>query len=142
MRQIEETYIQAGLVRFGYQHMAFLGPESQWTAEASECAAEQDAFWAYHDLLYIQQAGENRGAFNKDNLKRFAADLGLDTGSFNACLDSGKYSSLVQTETASVQSMGVRGTPAFLVNGRPMVGAQPFEAFQQIIEAELRGNDE
>jgi protein-disulfide isomerase len=117
--------------------MAFLGPESQWTAEASECAAEQGAFWEYHDLLYSLEAGENRDAFNKDSLKQSAAELGLDTNSFNTCLDSGKYSSLVQTETATVQSMGVRGTPAFLVNGRPLVGAQPFEAFQQIIEAEL-----
>jgi protein-disulfide isomerase len=41
-----------------------------------------------------------------------------------------------------VQSMGVRGTPAFLINGRPLVGAQPFEAFQQAIEAELGGKSE
>jgi protein-disulfide isomerase len=121
--------------------MAFLGPESQWGAEASECAAEQGAFWAYHDLLYDRLVGQNPVAFNKDNLKQFAVDLGLDAGAFDACLDSGKYASLVRTETATVQSLGVRGTPAFLVNGRPLVGAQPFEAFQQIIEAELAGND-
>jgi protein-disulfide isomerase len=129
-----------GLVRFGYLHMAFLGPESQWAAEASECAADQDAFWDYHDLLYDRQAGENRGAFNKDNLKQFAAELELDTQVFNECLDSGKYASLVQTETALAQSLGVRGTPAFLVNGQPLVGAQPFEVFQQVIEAELGSN--
>jgi protein-disulfide isomerase len=121
-------------------HMAFLGPESQWSAEASECAAEQDAFWAYHDLLFERHGGENRGAFNKDNLKGFAAELGLDIEAFNTCLDSGKYASLVQTETASIQSLGVRGTPAFLINGQPLVGAQPFEAFQQVIEAELGAN--
>ena len=129
-----------GLVRFGYLHMAFLGPESQWAAEASECAADQDAFWDYHDLLYNRQAGENGGAFNKDNLKQFAAELELDTQVFNECLDSGKYASLVQTETGLAQSLGVRGTPAFLVNGQPLVGAQPFEVFQQIIEAELGSN--
>jgi protein-disulfide isomerase len=122
--------------------MAFLGPESQWAAEASECAAEQGAFWPYHDLLYNQQAGENRGAFNKDRLKGFAAELGLDTTAFNTCLDSGEHASLVRTETATVQSLGGRGTPAFLVNGRPLVGAQPFEAFKQIIEAEIGGGDE
>jgi len=124
----------------GYLHMAFLGPESQWAAEASECAADQDAFWDYHDLLYNRQAGENRGAFDKDNLKQFAAELGLDTQAFNECMDSGKYASLVQTETAMAQSLGVRGTPAFLVNGQPLVGAQPFEVFEQIIEVELGAN--
>ena len=124
----------------GYLHMAFLGPESQWAAEASECAADQDAFWDYHDLLYNRQAGENRGAFDKDNLKQFAAELGLDTQVFNECMDSAKYASLVQTDTAMAQSLGVRGTPAFLVNGQPLVGAQPFEVFEQIIEAELGAN--
>ena len=122
--------------------MAFLGPESQWAAEASECAADQGAFWAYHDRLYDRRAGENQSAFSQDNLKQFAADLGLDTATFNSCLDSGKYASLVRTETATAQSLGVRGTPAFLVNGRPLVGAQPFEVFQQAIEAELGGDDE
>ena len=125
----------------GYQHFAFLGQESQWSAEASECASEQDAFWDYHDLLFSRQAGENRGAFNQDNLKQFAADLGLNTQAFNACLDSGKYASLVRSETLGAQSIGVTGTPAFMINGRPLVGAQPFEAFQQVIEAELGGRD-
>lgn len=134
--------MEAGQVRFGYLHMAFLGPESEWSAEASECAAEQGAFWAYHDLLFDQLAGQNQGAFDKDRLKQFAAELGLETEVFNDCLDSGKYTSLVRTETAMVQSLGVRGTPAFLVNGRPLVGAQPFEAFQQIIETELGGGGE
>lgn len=118
-------------------HFAFLGPESQWTGEASECAAEQDAFWQYHDYIFIQQAGENRGAFNKDNLKRFADELGLDTQAFNQCLDSGKYTEIVQQETAWARSLGVQSTPTFVANGQPIVGAQPFEVFQQAFEAML-----
>ena len=75
-----------------------MGPESTWAAEASECAADQDAFWEYHDLLFDKQAGENRGAFDKENLKQWAADLDLDTEAFNECLDSGKYTELVATD--------------------------------------------
>jgi len=131
-------YVQTGVVRFGYLHFAFLGPESQWAAEASECAAEQDAFWEYHDQLFDSQSGENQGAFSKDNLKQFAADLGLDTQDFDACLDSGKYASTVEDETQTTQSLGVRSTPTFLINGRPVVGAQPFEVFQQYIEEESK----
>ena len=116
--------------------MAFLGPESKWAAEASECADEQGKFWEYHDLLFASQSGENQGAFSKDNLKKFATDLKLDTAKFNACVDSGKYSSVVENDTAFVQSLGVTSTPAFLVNGQPLVGAQPFEAFQKIVESE------
>ena len=68
--------------------------------------------------------------------------MGLDTEAFDACLDSGKYVSLVSSETSAAQSLGVTGTPSFLVNGRPLVGAQPFEVFQQVIEAELGQTDE
>ena len=129
--------METGEVRFGYIHFAFLGPESQWAAEASECAAEQDAFWEYHDLLYTSQNGENRGAFNKDNLKRFASDLGLDTDQFNECLDTGKYTSIVQQEYQMSQQIGVSSTPTFILNGRPVIGAQPFEVFQQQIQTAL-----
>jgi protein-disulfide isomerase len=118
--------------------MAILGNESQWAAEASECAAEQDKFWEYHDKLFDSQNGENQGAFSKDNLKKFAADLNLDTAKFNDCLDSGKYASAVQEQTQTGQQIGVSSTPTFVINGVPVVGAQDFNAFQQIIEAQLK----
>jgi len=127
-------------VRIGFWHFAFLGNESQWAGEASECAAEQDAFWQYHDFLFNNQVGENRGAFNIDNLKRFAEQLGLDPLAFNECLDSGKYADQVQAETAAAQQIGVQSTPSFLINGQPVIGAQPFEAFQQVIDALLTAN--
>ena len=129
-------YVKTGIVRFGYQHMAFLGPESKSAAEASECADEQGKFWEYHDVLFASQSGENQGAFSKDNLKKFATDLKLDTAKFNACVDSGKYSATVENDTAYAQSLGVTSTPAFLINGQSLVGAQPFEAFQKIVESE------
>ena len=125
------------MVRFGYQHFAFLGPESQRAGEASECAADQDAFWEYHDKLFDSQSGENQGAFNQDNLKRFAVELGIDTQAFDECLDSGKYTSIVLNETQSAQALGVRSTPSFLINGEPLVGAQPFDVFKQYIEAAM-----
>lgn len=129
-------YVKTGVVRFGYQHMAFLGPESKWAAEASECADEQGKFWEYHDALFVNHGGENQGAFSKDRLKKFATDLRLDAAKFNACLDSGKYSAVVENETASVQAIGVTSTPAFLVNGQPIAGAQSFDTFQRVIETE------
>lgn len=136
-RQIDLLYIESGKVRLGYQHFAFLGPESFWAAEASECANDQGAFWAYHDLLFASQNGENQGAFNQDKLKGFAANLNLDTTEFNACLDSGKYTELVQTESNAARVLGVQSTPTFLINGQPLVGAQPFDVFQPLIEGLL-----
>jgi len=132
--RIRKEYVDAGVVRLGYWHFAFLGPESQWAAEASECAGDQDAFWEYHDYLFEHQNGENKGAFSKENLKQFAADLGLDTAAFNECLDSGKYTDFVQSLTQMARQIGVQSTPTFVINGVPVLGAQPFEAFQQVIE--------
>ena len=136
--QIDEQYMQSGKVRFGYFNFAFLGPESTWAAEAAECAADQNKFWEYHDKLYSSQSGENQGAFNKDNLKKFAEELGLDTSTFNECLDSGKYTQLIQDESSMASSIGVRSTPTFLINGQALVGAQPFEIFEQTIDSFLK----
>ena len=136
--QIDEAYIQSGKVRFGYFNFAFLGPESTWAAEGAECASDQDKYWEYHDVLYSSQSGENQGAFNKDNLKKFAEGLGLDTSAFNECLDSGKYTQLIQDESSMASSIGVRSTPTFLINGQAVVGAQPYEIFQQTIDSLLK----
>lgn len=114
-------------------HMAFLGEESQWAAEASECASDQGAFWQYHDKLFESQNGENQGAFNKDKLKGFAKDLGLKTDAFDQCLDSGKYTQAVQQETQAAQSLGVQSTPSFFVNDWLVLGALPVEEFDSYI---------
>ena len=127
-------------MRLGYFHFTFLGQESQWAGEASECAAEQDAFWEYHDYLFDKQAGENRGAFIQENLKQFAVDLGLDSEAFDECLDSGRYAGTVQGESNAARQIGVQSTPTFLINGQPVVGAQSFEVFQQVIENLLPAN--
>ncbi len=135
--QLFEEYIKTGKVRFGYMHFTFLGDESGYAAEASECAGEQNAFWEYHDYLFEQLASEDQQDFTKDNLKRFAADMELDAKAFDACLDSGKYAQEVSQQTSFAQSLGVRSTPSFVINGQAVVGAQSFETFQQVIESEL-----
>ena len=124
-------------MRFGYRHMPFLGPGSQWSAQASECAAEQGKFWEYHDHLLANLVSEDRVAFDKDNLKTFAIDLGLEQAAFAECLESGRHASTVEEDLATARSLGLTGTPSFQINGQLIVGAQPFEAFQQIIEQEL-----
>ncbi len=87
--------------------------------------------------MYENQNGENRGAFSQDNLKQFAGQLGLDQDAFSQCLDSGKYTDVVKQEIQMAQQIGVQSTPTFVVNGTPVIGAQPFQSFQQLIEANL-----
>jgi len=129
-------------VRFVFRHFAFLGDESRWAAEAAECANEQGRFWDYYEKLFAEQAGENVGTFSLENLKRFAAELGLDTKRFNQCLDSGKYSAKVQRETLQGRQEGVRGTPTVFVNGRLVEDGGDYAALRAAIEAVLGEEDE
>jgi len=79
----------------------------------------------------------NQRALADDDLKKYAADLALDTEAFNACYDSGQFRADVVQDFQEGQQVGVQGTPAFFINGRFLSGAQPFENFQAIIDEEL-----
>jgi len=85
--QLRTTYVATGKVRFVFHHLAFIGQESTWAAEAAECAGEEGRFFDFHDKLYALQSGENIGTFTKANLQKIAHDLGLSAG-FAACLTS------------------------------------------------------
>lgn len=76
-------------------------------------------------------------AITKDTMKKWAKELGLNTGSFNSCLDSDKYKDAVDGDLKAGQTAGVNGTPTFFINGTILVGAQPFDAFKAIIDKEL-----
>lgn len=75
--------------------------------------------------------------FSNENLKLFAVDIGLDSDAFEECIDSGKYAGTVQGESNAARQIGVQSTPTFLINGQALIGAQPFEVFQQVIEEQL-----
>lgn len=133
--RIEERYIRTGKVRFVYRHLAMLGPMSVQAAEAAECAHAQGKFWPYHDRLF-ETAGPF--AFTMARLKEYARDVGLDGEDFDRCLMAGTFRQKVRNETMVGQFIGARGTPTFLINGKLLVGAQPFEVFERGIDQELR----
>ncbi len=133
---IDKKYLDPGKVKFVYRHFAILGKPSVAAAQAAECASEQGKFWPYHDKLFAS-AGSPL-AFTDGKLRGYAKELGLQSQNFAQCLDSAKYSKKVEGETAMAAFLGARGTPAFFLNGQLMVGAQPFEAFEEAIERELK----
>ncbi len=135
--QIKKDYVDTGKVKFYYKNLAFLGQESTDAANAALCAKEQNQFWQYHDYLFNHQGQENSGTFSKDNLKKFAADLGLNTTQFNSCLDGAKYNSVVQADAAEANKNGFNSTPSVAVGSTPIIGAQPYSQFQSAIDAEL-----
>jgi protein-disulfide isomerase len=110
-------YVEPGLVKYEFRDFAFLGPESIRAAEAAACAADQNAFWAYHDTLYQNQRGENQNAFSDARLKQIAATLSLDTETFNTCLDSGAKSDAVKQSSADARKQGIDSTPTIFVDG-------------------------
>ncbi len=101
-------------------------------AEAAHCAGEQGKYWEMHDAMFANI----RNLF-VPALKETARKLGLDGAKFDACLDSGKHADNVRADYQLGESMGVNSTPTVYINGRALVGAQPFEAFKQIIDEEL-----
>lgn len=135
---LKRDYIDTGKVRFYYQDFPFLGEESQFASEAAKCAKEQGKFWEYHDYLYTHQDGENKGAFAQANLKKFAADLGLDKAKFNNCVDSRVYKPDVEAESNAGQGYGVSATPTVFINGVKFEGAKNYEVYKQAIEKALQ----
>jgi protein-disulfide isomerase len=133
---LDKKYISTGKVRFIYRHFAVLGKPSELAAQGVECAGEQEKFWEYHDKLFAS-AGSPLG-FTDGKLKGYAKELGLKGQVFNQCLDSGKHLKKVEGETAIAAFLGARGTPAFFLNGQMVVGAQPFEVFESLIEEALK----
>ncbi|MFH1587183.1 MAG: DsbA family protein [Candidatus Diapherotrites archaeon] len=137
LSQIEKNYIDTGKVKLVYRDFPLsFHQEAQPAAEAAECADEQGKFWEMHDKIF-----ENQQAISDSSYKQWAAELGLDTGQFNECLDSGKYASEVQKDVADGQAYGVSGTPAFFINGTKLIGAQPYSKFEEAIENALKGGN-
>jgi protein-disulfide isomerase len=129
--RVLETY--GDRIRFVYRNYPLANhPQARPAAEAAQCANEQGQFWPYHDRLF----GEP-GKLSDADLKQAAATLGLDAAKFNTCVDQHKYRAVVDTDAQAGTDAGVTGTPAFFINGRLLSGAQPFDAFKQVIDEEL-----
>ena len=131
--QIENEYIKTGKAKLVYRDFPLSFHENaQKAAEAGECADEQGKFWVMHDMIF-----ENQASLSVADLKKYAGRVGLDQAKFDSCLDSSKYAAEVQKDQTDGQAAGVTGTPGFVINGRLIVGAQPFSAFKQAIDAAL-----
>jgi protein-disulfide isomerase len=101
-------------------------------SEAALAAEMQGKFWEMHDKLFADQSDLERPA-----LELHAVQLGLDLTAFRAALDRHAGKARLDEDLALGRQLGVRGTPTFFINGRPVLGAQPPAAFKQIIDDEL-----
>ena len=126
-----------GKVRLVYKHLPLdsLHPQARRVSEAAWCAARQDKFWGFHDAVYADASNDSSEA----TLTRYAAAAGLDATAFGACLANPETKAAIQRDVAQGEALGLNSTPGFFVNGREVRGAQPIEAFESIIDEELRG---
>lgn len=121
-------------VRFLYLDYPLTDIHSQafLAAEAAHCAGDQGAYWSYHDALFEQQE-----KLANELYAPLAFELGLDVDIFQDCLEEGNHAPQVRQSMLTARDLAFTGTPAFVVNDQVLIGAQPFETFQQIISEEL-----
>lgn len=133
MEQVIAAY--GDQVQFVWKDFPVITAQSPTAAEAGQCAFDQGNFWEYHDVLFA-----NAPALGASELKEYAAQIGLDTETFNACLDSGQNRAKVEQSLNEAQrEYGLPGTPSFLVNGVKLAGPPTFELLKSIIDEILAG---
>jgi len=138
---LKRDYIDTGKVRYVFRDFPLtqIHPQAPKAHEAGHCAGEQDRYWDMHDLMF-----KNQKNLSVAELSGYAETLGLDVGSFDSCLESGRHVAAIKADTQAGAQAGVRGTPSFIIgksdsgdtiNGTIVRGAQPFTKFQQVIQA-------
>lgn len=145
--KIDAEYIQKGLVQYVFHNLIVHGEVAQLAAQAGECAHAQGHFWEYHDRLFYVIFEEGKGHLTEEDLKALARELGLDEERFTSCLNSDWAKAQIEKDRQVLKDLLAQvpeaekprsiGTPLFFINGRPLVGAWPYEKFQSMIEAEL-----
>jgi len=143
---IMENYVDTGKVKFVYRDLPLdsIHPNARPVHIAAECADEQGKFWDYHDILFDKQVEWQRLSSSdlQSTLTQYASDLGLESASFEACLESDVIADEVNKDTLDAARYGATGTPAFFIGNEKdgfvkLSGAQPYSAFQAVIDAQL-----
>lgn len=143
--RLVEDYVRTGMIRLEFRDFPVIGikslqelsddtKESVQAAEASMCAAEQDAFMPYREALYAGDLDPNSGALSDENLVGIADDLELDSGAMAACLEEGRYEEAIVTGSLAAFEMGVQGTPTLAINGEVITTPSDYDALRTVLD--------
>lgn len=148
--QLKQNYIDKGKVKLVYRDLplSFHDPMATTEAIAANCARGQggdSAYFKFHDKMF-EKTTSNGNGLTKEQLYQFSADLGLNQANFKTCLDSEKYKDEVSKDLVDAGNAGATGTPSFVIGkstgaeieGKLIVGAQPYSVFQAEIDALLQ----
>jgi protein-disulfide isomerase len=136
---IVENYISTGKARLIFKDFTIYGHDSVNGAVATYCAGEQGKYWEMHDHLYESQRAINSGWLSMNNIEKFASEIGLANQPFKECLEDDKYKQQVMENFEQGKSIGITGTPTFVIIDRDgetkvVTGAQPYSVFKQILD--------
>lgn len=142
--QIKQNYIDTGKVKYVSRDFPLSFHQfAQKASEAAECAEDQGKFWEMHDKLFETQAAWSGVADALPTFKQYAADLGLNTSTFDSCLDGGTHAQEVKDDMAAGSASGIDGTPGFWILGpdgqsQKISGAYPYETFAAAVDGMLQ----
>ena len=119
-------------ILFVYRDYPILGSDSVQAALAAACAYDQNAFWGFHDRLFAAPT-----ALTRDNFIKYAGELQMNVDTFTACYDNAEHQQLITQDFNDAEAAGVGATPTFFINGKLLLGAQPYAQFAAAIDAEL-----
>jgi len=131
LQQLLDEY--KGKIRIAWKNQPLsFHPNAMPAAEAAMAAHEQGKFWEFHDALFKKQGQLSPALYDE-----VARKLGLDMDRFHASIEAHKSAAHIQSDMTAGRAVGAEGTPTFFINGKKLVGAQPIDAFKQLIDAEL-----
>lgn len=136
-QELRATFIRDGSAVMWWRDFAVLGEDSVRAAHAARCANEQNNFWQYHDLLYSAKSQDQAVTFSDERLRIFAVDLGLNIDAYDSCMLSRRYMDLIKADQQEGRDKGVQGVPTLFVDGKKIVGAQPYAIFERAIKEAL-----
>lgn len=130
-------YIQTGDVKLVFRHfpLQMHAPGAEMGAMASECAADQDAFWPYHDRLFLEAANRGQAGMQVERLIDYADEMGLDKQQFQQCIASQQHRDAVTASVTEAITMQLGGTPTIIVNDQ--VVPSDYSTLKAQIDAQL-----
>jgi protein-disulfide isomerase len=121
-------------LRIAYKHLPLdFHTKSPAAHAAAEAAHRQGKFWEMHDRIF-----KNQTEMSEEKYAQYAAEIGLDVQQFNRDRASDDVKRRIEADKSEASALGISGTPAFLINGRYVSGAQPIGQFKTLIEEELK----
>ncbi len=137
--QLIKEYVQTGKVRYVARDLPLeFHPNAHLAAEAARCSGDQGKYFEFHSQLFTNQDTWAEASDAGKLFNSYAAKLGLDRTKFANCLTNGEKKAAVDADLALAQKAGMNGTPSFIINGKVLIGAQPYSAFQAMINEALK----